>query len=839
MPRIYFRRRIGRLAALILVASGPLAQEQPAYSATVNPELVLVTQFDGWGTSLCWWANVTGGYSNRSNYAALAFSTLKLNIVRYNIGGGENPGIANTMEYRARMPGFQPSPGVWDWNADQNQRWMLHRAIELGADRVVAFANSPPWWMTVSGSVTGSANGTSNNLDPAHETNFVNYLATVVSNLTELDGVHFDFVTPINEPTAGWWTLGGRQEGCHTDATQQARIIASLRPALDARNISAGIDASEDSDEQSAINSLNGYGAGQSNVALIATHTYGANNPIGIRNLAAALNKPLWISEYGDGDASGMQMARRIRNDITGTYARAWVYWQVVDKSGGWGFLYNPLDAGGDTAYSLNKKFYVMGQFSQFIRPGFQILSVDDNTSLAAYQPTNQTLIIVAVNDSTNAFDTAYDLGAFATLPANASAVRTSPTENQAALSPFAITNSGFTANLAARSVTTFILTNTTAGQPGASTGAWYPLEGNAQDASGNGNHGTLSNVVFVAGKLGSSAAQFNGSNSFISIPRTIAGDFTIAFWLKTTNTAGGSQWWGGKGLVDGEVQGAADDFGVSLIGSRVGLGAGTPDVTVTSTNSVNDGLWHHVAATRNAATGEQLVYVDGALQASGFGPVGLLTAPPGLRIGGIQAGYAGGFFDGSIDDVQIFGRVFAASEINQLLNHAPAFSAASNSYTLLAGRTLTVTNLATDPDLPAQSLSWSLLPPPVGGGINSTNGIFTWRPSIAPSPSTNLFRIQVADNGAPAMMATQSFTVITIRPPQPLLTAANPPAVFSLQVSGDPGSDYIVQRSTNLNSSSNWISVFTNFSASPPFEWTDPAPPAAPEKFYRVLLGP
>jgi hypothetical protein len=44
---------------------------------------------------------------------------------------------------------------------------------------------------------------------------------------------------------------------------------------------------------------------------------------------------------------------------------------------------------------------------------------------------------------------------------------------------------------------------------------AWYPFEGNAQDASGNGYNGTLSNgVTFVAGKIGAFAAQFNGSNN-------------------------------------------------------------------------------------------------------------------------------------------------------------------------------------------------------------------------------------------------------------------------------------------------------------------------------------
>ena len=187
-----------------------------------------------------------GGYSNREAYAQLAFSTnnLGLNLVRYNIGGGENPGITNTMEFRAQMQGFEPTNGVWNWSADANQRWMLEHAVQLGANHVVAFANSPPWWMTVSGSVTGSTDGTSDNLQTQYENNFAGYLSTVISNLTVLDGVHFDVATPMNEPTGSWWVYGGRQEGCHMDATQQTRVVNDLRTTLTAQSLTTGIDAS-------------------------------------------------------------------------------------------------------------------------------------------------------------------------------------------------------------------------------------------------------------------------------------------------------------------------------------------------------------------------------------------------------------------------------------------------------------------------------------------------------------------------------------------------------------------------------------------------------------------
>ena len=716
-----------------------LPADTPAYAAYVDPNLAYVDGFEGWGTSLCWWANVVGGYSNRSAYADFAFSQLKLNIVRYNIGGGENPGINNTMEFRCRMPGFEPSLGVWDWTADANQRWMLKAAVARGANRVVAFANSPPWWMTVSGSVTGSTNGTSNNLLTNSETAFAVYLATVMSNLTVMDGVHFDLSTPMNEPNSSWWTLGGRQEGCPMSATQQARMVNALKPELAARGLSTAMDASEDTDQQRTINSVNGYTtAAQSNLAIVATHTYGANNPAGVRNLAHVLGKPLWMSEYGDGDATGMPMARRIHDDLTGMWCRAWVYWQVVDNAGGWGMLYNPEDGSGNSAYTINRKFYVMGQFSQFIRPGCQLLQVGDTNSIAAYTPTNHTLVIVSLNDSTNSFNAAFDLSGFGTLPAQAARYRTSPTENLVPLPALALAGNQLVSYLAAQSVTTHVLTNVFPPPPSVQPLAWYRFETNALDASTNGNNGTTSGSVnFVPGKLGAWAARFDGTSSYVLIPRIISNHFTMALWVKTTATGGTGQWWAGKGLIDGEVGGTTDDFGLSLLGNKATFGVGNPDTTIASTSAINDGAWHHVAATRDAVTGQMLLYVDGVLQASTVGPAGTKAAPTSLRVGSIQTGASGGFLAGAIDDVQLFARVFSATEIPQLMNHAPTLASLPTAG-IVAGRTLSLTNVATDPDTPAQTLSWRLLNAPVGATVNATNGLSPGgRPSSSHPPPT------------------------------------------------------------------------------------------------------
>lgn len=463
-----------KFALILVIALSLSGLTCSGYIAIVNPDSVLVTNYQGWGTSLCWWANVVGGYTNCQEYCDLAFSNLQLNIVRYNIGGGENPALTNTItNYRAIMQGFEPTNRIWNWNADANQRFVLRQAIARGANLVDAFANSPPWWMTISGSVTGNTSGTASqndNLQTAYEVPFANYLAAVVSNLTILDGVHFNYCTPVNEPVGtDWKYASGKQEGCDIDPGQQGRLVNDLRAQLNALAPSVGIDAAEDFSESQTFTDLNGYTNGAlANVAVVSTHTYSANDAGPLEKVALSSAKRLWVAEYGDGDGTGLTMAQRIHDDITGMGASAWVYWQVVDNAGGWGLLYNPLVAPTNSSYttaiSINEKFFALGQFSDFIRPGCNIINVNDLFTVAAFDPANSVLALVMVNTNASGINITYNLGAFASLPPQVTVYQTASAfgEYRDNLPSLATANGAFTVAVPAQSVTSFLLTNVT-----------------------------------------------------------------------------------------------------------------------------------------------------------------------------------------------------------------------------------------------------------------------------------------------------------------------------------------------------------------------------------------
>ena len=75
----------------------------------------------------------------------------------------------------------------------------------------------------------------------------------------------------------------------------------------------------------------------------------------------------------------------------------------------------------------------------------------------------------------------------------------------------------------------------------------------------------------------------------------------------------------------------------------------------------------------------------------------------------------------------------------------------------------LTVNNAASDFDIPPQTLTYALINSPSGATISTNTGVISWTPSQTQSPSTNVFKAKVTDNGAPPLSSTNSFTV-TVR---------------------------------------------------------------------------
>ncbi len=171
--------------------------------------------------------------------------------------------------------------------------------------------------------------------------------------------------------------------------------------------------------------------------------------------------------------------------------------------------------------------------------------------------------------------------------------------------------------------------------------------------------------------------------------------------------------------------------------------------------------------------------------------------------------------------------------------NTAPVLAPLSDA-TVNVGESVVITARAMDTNSPPQSLTFSLLDGPTNATltqINNTNATFDWRPLVAQANTTNLFTLEVADNGSPSLSATQSFEV-TVNPVMlPTVSSVGwSNGRLSLQISGEEGPDYGIETSTNLV---DWSTLLTTNSPAMPFLWTDTNTAILPAEFYRIKVGP
>jgi hypothetical protein len=196
---------------------------------------------------------------------------------------------------------------------------------------------------------------------------------------------------------------------------------------------------------------------------------------------------------------------------------------------------------------------------------------------------------------------------------------------------------------------------------------AYYPLDGNANDASGNGHNGVVSSATLTADRFGvpDSAYAFNGINDYIEIFSLNSYPvLTLSAWAKWE--AGSSQ--------DAMVIISGDNYGYdrSLQLTRRGLsGSDTNEITVHAGQAagplswlrtgvmVTNNTWTHYAV---EFTSDNIhLFVNGAWVWS-WGAPATGWNEGNWRIG---ANLADGWpFKGAIDDVRIYDRALSEAEI-------------------------------------------------------------------------------------------------------------------------------------------------------------------------------
>jgi len=309
---------------------------------------------------------------------------------------------------------------------------------------------------------------------------FADYLTEVTEHFRDSEGITFDLLDPLNEPENSWNKIGN-QEGASFDQRSQDELINRVGQSLAAKSITATTIAAPDSWVPGAKSHFDNYStSAKSYISTINTHTYFTTNDgqVALRRTAKDWQKDLWMSEFGAGEVPlgqqglysdptqvqpAINLASQIVTDMTYLRPSVWLLWDGIEswemndkENTSWGLIWGKYNDPAQT-YTVAKQYYGYGNFTKFIRPGYQLIESGDDQTLAAYDPAGQKLVLVAYNDGSSARSFTYDLSKFSGLT-TASRYRTSGSENLAQLSALSVSSNRLPVTLNAKSITTFVL---------------------------------------------------------------------------------------------------------------------------------------------------------------------------------------------------------------------------------------------------------------------------------------------------------------------------------------------------------------------------------------------
>ncbi|MBT7081066.1 MAG: hypothetical protein HN929_06325 [Chloroflexi bacterium] len=203
---------------------------------------------------------------------------------------------------------------------------------------------------------------------------------------------------------------------------------------------------------------------------------------------------------------------------------------------------------------------------------------------------------------------------------------------------------------------------------------SYYPLKGNENDGSGQGNHGSESGSPTNTTNIfdeSNSAYLFDGSDDYIEISNPVEDDFSLSLWLKTTQVSGvaNTNWYDGKELIESYQGTLYKDFGVTVGQAGEILFGNTQDDGSANTlvgSVISDDEWHNITVTRSQSLGTTKLYVDSTLADSSTSAGTLsLNSSQLLQIG--RQDSAGQFYSGKLDEIRIYNRPITTTEIARL----------------------------------------------------------------------------------------------------------------------------------------------------------------------------
>jgi hypothetical protein len=308
----------------------------------------------------------------------------------------------------------------------------------------------------------------------------------------------------------------------------------------------------------------------------------------------------------------------------------------------------------------------------------------------------------------------------------------------------------------------------------------WWPAENSVLDVIGGINGSLSGDITYGAGEVGQ-AFHFGGSDGLISFGNSVGNfgtnDFAIEFWVRTTAQSSGEY----PILTKLPVCGPSSEFAIRLEGqgssnpnpgtimAEIGQSTNVAEpnhVVIQSVRTIADGLFHHVALTRQATN--LLLYIDGTIETSGSTPgiVALSNSAPMLAGSSACVGVDGksSYFAGDLDEIAIYNAALAPGSVQAIYNAAsggkcsmaPVIITQPGNQTATVGGTANF-GVSAIGDLPLSYQWYGLRSGPLANATNATL-VLT---NLQTSNPDNYYYVIIANQYGSVASTSASLTVI------------------------------------------------------------------------------
>ncbi|SDT08346.1 ricin-type beta-trefoil lectin domain protein [Actinoplanes derwentensis] len=382
-----------------------------------------------------------------------------LSILRLGIGSAGKTSIQPT------DPGGPGATPRYVWNGDDDgQVWLAQQAKAYGVNRFYADAWSAPGYMKTNGDESngGTLCGLSGTACGSGDWRraYANYLVQYARFYAQ-EGITINDLGFTNEPD--YTTSYSSMRFTPAQAVELTKIVGPIAGAAGLKV--ACCDAVGWTSQGPFTAAIAADAEAHSWITTHTGHSYSsaptAPLPVSGRRTWMSEWSPsgtTWNESWDDGSGyDGFTVAQAVHTALTSGNVNGYVYWYGASTGTTRGLV--QLDGDG---YRTSKRLWALASYSRFIRPNATRIGAstpDGNLRLSAYQNTDGSLVLVALNASSSATEVSYALPNTGVTSGTATPYLTNGVNSMAVQPAVAVTGGAFTAAVPARSLITYRIT--------------------------------------------------------------------------------------------------------------------------------------------------------------------------------------------------------------------------------------------------------------------------------------------------------------------------------------------------------------------------------------------